>query len=122
MPKLGSTHEVDPAFIARLNAEWEAATGGMTPERADAIARALLPGLRRAMAEDEAAEHDARGRRNLVSIAEAAAYQSVSVETVRRQIASGALTGYRLGTRTLRVDMAQVHALARPLPTFDDAA
>jgi hypothetical protein len=38
---------VDPAFIERLHQEWLAATGGMSDEMADAVARALLPAQRR---------------------------------------------------------------------------
>lgn len=41
----------------------------------------------------------------------------VSARTIRRYIATGALTGYRLGPRLLRVDSAEVVGLARPIPT-----
>lgn len=43
----------------------------------------------------------------------------VSTRTIRRYIAEGALTGYRLGPRLLRVDAGQVAGLARQIPTVD---
>jgi excisionase family DNA binding protein len=56
--------------------------------------------------------------RRLVSIAHAADYEGVHPRTVRRQIARGDLTAYRLGsTRTLRVDLDDVDSLLRPIPT-----
>lgn len=41
----------------------------------------------------------------------------VSVDTIRRLIASGQITGYRLNNRIVRVDMAEVDAAFRPIPT-----
>jgi excisionase family DNA binding protein len=40
-----------------------------------------------------------------------------SIKTVRRYIADGRLTGYRMGPRLLRVDMNEVEALLSPIPT-----
>jgi excisionase family DNA binding protein len=40
-----------------------------------------------------------------------------STRTMRRYIAEGRLTGYRMGPRLIRVDMAEVEALFRPIPT-----
>jgi excisionase family DNA binding protein len=60
--------------------------------------------------------HRAAARRELVSLAEAAAYAKLSVRTVRRYIASGRLTGYRIGPRLIRVDLEELESLARPIP------
>lgn len=47
----------------------------------------------------------------------AAAYFHCSTKTIRRRIADGSLTGYRFGARALRVDLDDLDALARPIPT-----
>ena len=47
----------------------------------------------------------------------AAEYASVSPRTLRRRIAAGDLTGYRIGPRLLRVDLAELDAMLRPIPT-----
>lgn len=52
-----------------------------------------------------------------VSIQEAAARLSCSEKTLRRMISSGQIGGYRLGKRMLRVDMGEVEASLRRLPT-----
>lgn len=53
----------------------------------------------------------------LGTIAEAADRLSCSAKTVRRYIADGRLTGYRVGPRMLRVDLAEVDQLLRAIPT-----
>lgn len=55
--------------------------------------------------------------RTLVSLATAAEYAATSTKTVRRRIACGDLTGYRLGPRLIRVDLAELDAMLRPIPT-----
>ena len=65
--------------------------------------------------------HAAPTRRELVSLAAAAAYADVSVRTVRRYIAGGRLTGYRVGPRLIRVDMKELEDLARPIPAAEPA-
>ena len=40
-------------------------------------------------------------------------------KTIRRYIAQGLLTGYRIGPRALRLSADEVHELARPIPTAD---
>lgn len=45
----------------------------------------------------------------------------VSVDTIRRLIASGKVTGYRLNGRIIRVDVAEVDACFRPIPTVAGA-
>lgn len=53
----------------------------------------------------------------LQTLEQAARWLGVSVRTVRRYVAAGALTGYRLGPRLLRVDVAEVVGLPRAIPT-----
>ena len=60
----------------------------------------------------------ARTARRLATVPDAASYCGVSPKTIRRRIASGDLTGYRMGPRLLRVDLNEVDdRLLRPLPT-----
>ena len=51
-----------------------------------------------------------------VSQEDAAARWGVSVDTIRRLIAAGKITGYRLNNRIIRVDMAEVDAAFKPIP------
>jgi len=61
--------------------------------------------------------------RRLAPIAEAADYIGANPRTIRRYIASGRLTGYRVGPRLIRVDLNEVDALLRPISTVGgDAA
>jgi excisionase family DNA binding protein len=55
-------------------------------------------------------------KRRLANIAEAADYIGANPRTIRRYIASGRLTGYRVGPRLIRVDLNEVDALLRPIP------
>ena len=52
-----------------------------------------------------------------LTIAEAAERIRVNPKTIRRRIADGSLTGYRVGPRLIRLDPAEVDALLRPIPT-----
>lgn len=45
-----------------------------------------------------------------------------SERTVRRMIAAGQLTGYRVGKRLIRVDADELDALARVIPTVGTVA
>ncbi len=58
----------------------------------------------------------------LASIAEAAQYAGCNARTIRRRIADGTLTGYRMGPRLVRVDLNDVDALLRPIPAGDRIA
>ena|GEM_PF-1752630 len=49
------------------------------------------------------------------SIRETAQYVGVDEKTVRRWIANGRLTGYRMGPRLVRLDPVEVRALGRPI-------
>ena len=51
-----------------------------------------------------------------VSQQDAAERWGVSVDTIRRLIAAGKITGYRLNNRIVRVDVAEVDAAFRPIP------
>lgn len=56
--------------------------------------------------------------RQFVSREVAAQRWDVSIFTIRRMIADGHITGYRLpGGRHIRVDLAEVDAAFRPIPT-----
>jgi excisionase family DNA binding protein len=57
-----------------------------------------------------------KGTRQLVGLS-AAAYADVSTRTLRRYIAHGRLTGYRVGPRLVKVDLTELDQLARPIPT-----
>lgn len=55
--------------------------------------------------------------RRLESIERAADYIGVSTKTIRRYIAAGRVTGYRTGPRLIRVDLNELDAMLRPIPT-----
>ncbi len=55
--------------------------------------------------------------RLLAQISVAAERVGCSTKTIRRLIAQGDLTGYRLGSRMIRVDLNELDALLRPIPT-----
>lgn len=55
--------------------------------------------------------------RRLASINQAAEYAACSTKTIRRRIADGSLTGYRMGRRIIRVDLNELDQLLRPIPT-----
>jgi excisionase family DNA binding protein len=52
-----------------------------------------------------------------MSIADAARMLNCSTKTVRRLIAAGRLTGYRVGPRLIRLDPDEVAAQLDPIPT-----
>lgn len=51
-----------------------------------------------------------------VTIAAAAKRWGVSIDTIRRLITAGKVTGYRLNNRIVRVAMAEVDACFMPIP------
>jgi excisionase family DNA binding protein len=59
--------------------------------------------------------HASAGRR-YASLAKAAEYADCNERTLRRHIASGELTGYRLG-RVIRIDLNELDAWLTPIPT-----
>lgn len=42
---------------------------------------------------------------------------AVTPRTIRRMIAAGEITGYRLGKRMIRLDPAELDAALRPIPS-----
>lgn len=52
---------------------------------------------------------------------EAAEYLGITDRTLRRMIAAGKLPAYRLGPRLLRIDVADLDALMRPVPVGSGA-
>jgi excisionase family DNA binding protein len=54
--------------------------------------------------------------RKLISVEAAAERLDINPRSVRRYIADGKLQGYRVGTKLIRVDQADVDALIRPIP------
>lgn len=55
--------------------------------------------------------------KRLVTVEEAAAYVRCAPRTIRRYVSSGAIAGFRVGPRMLRVDLNEVDAMLRPIPT-----
>lgn len=60
--------------------------------------------------------------RRLASISTAAEHLDVTPRTVRRYLAAGLLTGFRVGPRLVRVDLNEVDAMLRPIPTAGHVA
>lgn len=58
-----------------------------------------------------------REQRRLASLDEAAEYARTSRYTIRRRVADGTLTGYRFGPRRILVDLDELDAKLRPIPT-----
>lgn len=54
-------------------------------------------------------------RRQYIGVTDAADRLDVSPKFIRAQIAAGNLTAYRIGTKILRLDVAEVDALAVPV-------
>ena len=52
----------------------------------------------------------------MASLTLGAEYIGVSEKTLRRMIASGAVSGYRVGPRLVRVDLNDLDAAARAIP------
>lgn len=57
--------------------------------------------------------------RQFISVHDAAARLGVEVRTVRRYIHGGKLPAFRVGDKLLRVDAADVDALARPVDPYE---
>lgn len=60
--------------------------------------------------------------RRWLSQAEAAEYLGVTDRTIRNYIRRGDLRGYRMGTKSVRVDLNELDELLRPIPTVGGAA
>jgi len=55
--------------------------------------------------------------KNLVRLSKAVEIFPVSKNTLRRRIADGSLTAYRCGPRIIAVDLNEVEAMFKPVPT-----
>lgn len=55
-----------------------------------------------------------RHARKYGKLSEAAEYLGVTERTIRQMIADGRLTGYRSGTRLVRVDLNEIDEAMRP--------
>lgn len=56
------------------------------------------------------------------TVAEAAEYIGSSTKFIRSLTARGDLTGYRIGSRSIRVDLRELDAAMRPIPTAGTVA
>ena len=54
----------------------------------------------------------------MISLAEAADRLDVSARTLRRYIAAGRLTGYRVGPRLIKIDPTELAQLPTTLATY----
>jgi excisionase family DNA binding protein len=61
--------------------------------------------------------HTTTQRHRWVSPEQAADYLGVNVKTIRRLIATGQITGRRLGKRLIRVDLDELDATMQLIPT-----
>ena len=64
---------------------------------------------------------DPHDGRHFIRQEDAAERWSVSIDTIRKLIAEGKVTGYRLNNRIIRVDVTEVDAAFRVIPTVRQA-
>lgn len=57
-------------------------------------------------------------RTRYITIGDAADYLSVTERTIRNYIARGELTGFRVGSRAIRIDQRELENLLTPIPTM----
>jgi excisionase family DNA binding protein len=60
-----------------------------------------------------------RHRPQLISVTEAAARLDISTRTLRRYIAAGRLTAYRIGPRLIKIDAAELDQLPVALAHYN---
>ena len=63
------------------------------------------------------ARSDLESARRVAKIAVAARLTGLSTRTIRRRISDGTLTGYRLGSRAILVDLDELDGALTPIPT-----
>jgi excisionase family DNA binding protein len=56
-----------------------------------------------------------KSRQRLDTLNNAADFAGVSTKTIRRWIADGRITGYRMGPRLIRVDLDELAAMLQPI-------
>lgn len=76
---------------------------------------------------DSTNQRTRRGRsaapaRRFGSVAAAADYADVSERTIRRYIADGRLTGYRIGPRLIKIDLDDLDKIMRTIPAAGTSA
>lgn len=54
-------------------------------------------------------------RKRHIALNEAAEYLGVNPRTIRRYIAAGRITGYRVGPRLIKVDLDEIESLYQPI-------
>lgn len=59
----------------------------------------------------------ARTSRRLVGINQASEYADVNPKTIRRWVSAGHVPAYRVGPRLLKIDLNELDAMLRPIPT-----
>lgn len=59
--------------------------------------------------------------KNLAAVKDGAKHINVHPKTLRRYIAEGLITGYRVGPRNLRVDLDELDKFARPVRRAENA-
>ena len=59
-------------------------------------------------------------KRTLVDLPTAAEHLGVTTHTLRRWISDGRIRAYRVGGSPVRLDVADVEALVKPIPTWRD--
>lgn len=102
----------DKAAARAVNANRNAEPFGSLPDRMPARVPALAP---------VAASPAPAATPQLQTLAHEAARLGVSIRTLRRRIADGSLTAYRVGPQLIRLDPAEVDALLNPIAS-DGAA
>jgi excisionase family DNA binding protein len=60
--------------------------------------------------------------RRLVGITQASEYADVHPITLRRWVAAGRVPAYRAGPRLLKVDLNELDAMLKPIPTSEVGA
>ncbi|MEQ4518247.1 helix-turn-helix domain-containing protein [Pseudarthrobacter sp. B907] len=60
--------------------------------------------------------------RRYATLSAGSAYTGFSTRTLRRYIAQGRLTGYRVGPRHIRIDLNEVDGMFSAIPSANDAA
>ena len=127
---IGLTDDLDRRLRDHAEKAWwpevrriETAEYAVRAEAADveaAAIRAEAPKYNRAMNGDRAPKRlrvptaSATGKRQLVSIQQAAEYLGVCPRTIRRYIAESRLSAYRAGPRLIRVDQADLDSMLSP--------
>lgn len=88
----------------------------------DSQSNSLSPALENPMVIPVRRHARPKAKRRLAGITEAADYANVSARTVRRYVADGRLTGFRVGPKLVKVDLDELDRIIRPIPTVGGSA